>query len=107
MRNRACARAVARRRQPQPWLPWILLLLVSLAVALVSAADAAPADQSPPTALQKQPPAGGVVRKAPGVLAPRTNTDPGMALPTPNPQKFPMPVLKPRSGAGQPAAPAK
>jgi anti-sigma factor RsiW len=105
MRNRATARALARRREPQPWLPWVLLVLLFIAMAMMSVAQAAPADQSqaqlpPKASVQQQPPVSGVKHVAPGVLAPRTNPDPGMALATPNPKKFPMPVLKPKSSTG-------
>ncbi len=114
MKYRARARAITRRREPQPWLPWLLLLLLSLGVALFGAIQAAPANPQveggptkPKIPLQKQPPAAGVIKAAPGVLKPKTNSDPGMLLATPNPKKFPMPVLRPNEAHGNTAGSAK
>jgi len=110
MRYRAHARVLARRRQPQPWLPWLMLLLaVTLAVALLGAAHAATTDTqatAPKVPLHKQPPAAGVTKAAPGVLKPKKNPDVGMVLPAPNPKQFPMPVIKPPAVAGSAAGTA-
>jgi hypothetical protein len=111
MRSRARAIALARLGQVA-WLPLFAALL--LALACLSAAEAAPAGQSQPEGgltqsgpmqggqgeLQTRPPAAGVSKAAPGVLKPKTNPDPGMMVATPNPKAFPTPIIPPPGSKG-------
>lgn len=111
MSFRARARAIARRRDPKAWPPWLLLMVLTLAAAMFGLAQFSGAARSQTQSaqtkeapghgdVQTQPPAAGVTKVTPGVLKPKTNPDPEMALPTPNPKEFPTPVIKPPGTAG-------
>jgi len=80
--------------------------LASLAAALAIAAPghteaAQPQPEGTPGTTQEQPDHGTnkapdiTTHETPGVLKPKVNPDPGISLPTPNPSKFPTPVIRP------------
>lgn len=116
MMSRSRVRAVEWRRDPNPWMAWLVLILLALGAVIAvsvgfpiearSQAEGAqaPSKQKPRAGdVQTQPPAAGVAKAAPGVLKPTTNPDPGISLPTPNPKEFPTVVIKPPGTAGNPS----
>lgn len=114
MKSPARVIALTRRRRQLPWVPWLVALLLALAIWCLTEAQAAPAGQSQPEGgltqsgpvqegrgdLQAQPPAAGVTKAAPGVLKPKTDPDPGMTVATPNPKAFPTPIIPPPGTKG-------
>ena len=113
MKPRARAIAVRRRSDRLPWLAWLLLLSLALAVGLLGGARAA--QTTPPSVTAdrqaegtpdqgrgtiKPPPPDIAKGSTPGVLKPKTNPDPGMTVATPNPKEFPTPVIPPPGTPG-------
>lgn len=110
MKPRARAIAVGRSSS-LPWPAWLLFGSLAMAVAMLGAAQAAPATTSPPmnsdqgsgtaTPPQKAPEI--AKGSTPGVLKPKVDPDPGINVPTPNPKQFPTPVIRPPGTKGDSA----
>jgi hypothetical protein len=102
--SRARALALRRRRDPMPWLPWLVL-----ASLLVAGTAFGQTSANPPTGPQSQsrtppPSSAGRGTDTPGgsatngVITPPAMTDPGMAKPAP--RTGTMPVVPPPGHAG-------
>jgi len=111
-RNRARAIAIARRRDPPSWLPWL-----AFAVVLLAAAAAAHAQQSgtatdgrtsPPAVTQQAAPStdaapgstSATLSHNDGVIKRPAAVDPGMAIARPGADAFPTPTVRPPGTPG-------
>lgn len=109
-RERVRVIARRRRRDPGPWLPWVLLALGLAACAGLEAAQAQdtglpklpPGSTAPatPPGGGSLPPAGAIPGQQPSVIHPPTSTDSKMTKPPPNPKAYPMPVIPPPGTPG-------
>jgi hypothetical protein len=92
-RNRYRAIALARRREPQNWLPWLAFALLLLAAVAAHA-------QQPDTGTAPRGSESGALQRSNGVITPPASVDPGMPVARPNTDAFPTPNVRPPAPSG-------
>ena len=103
-RNRARAIAIARRRDPQSWLPWLafaVVLLVAAAAAHAQQPDApAVTQQAAPSTDAAPGSTSSTLSHNDGVIKPPAAVDPGMTIARPGADAFPTPTVRPPGTPG-------